>query len=166
MFLWTDDNLSTRYLWEYLGQSERRAMASFPLYARVACFKGYDGASFSFNTGAPPDGFDEQFMIYRDLLAEGFDMYAYVTFTAPPHEGLSSRMATFLDRLQRIHHNLPLRTVPLRVLDFHATHGRVRPEHMAALAFQNTVHDSWCEELDRRFTTEERNRPVCDVVLR
>ena len=166
VFLWADDNLSTRFLWDYLTPKERQSMAAFPHYARVACFKGYDDESFSFNTRASPEGFREQLAIYRSLLAEGFDMYAYVTFTAVPHSGVDRRMAVFVDELQRIHHNLPLRTVPLRIQQFHATKTRIKSNQLEALSFQESVHHAWCEEMTRRFSTKERELPVCDVSIR
>lgn len=119
VFLWSDDNLSGRYFWTYLSREQRSYAARFPKYARVGCFKGYDEASFAFNTRASADLFTQQFEVYRDLLQEGFDMYAYATFTALPHPHVGQAMARFVDKLQAIHRNLPLRTVPLsRPIDF------------------------------------------------
>ena len=111
VFLWSDDNLSTRFFWQFLTGSQRHYIASFPKYSRVGCFKGYDGVSFSFNTKADPVHFTKQFEIFQELLNEGFDMYAYTTFTSPPHDGLRESMSQFVDKLQAIHPNLPLRTV-------------------------------------------------------
>ncbi len=166
VFLWSDDNLSNRYFWHFLTPDQRDYIASYPMYARVACFKGYNRESFSFNTKAAPDLFDQQFEIFRDLLAEGLDMYAYTTFTALPHSGLGDAMRSFVDRLQTIHPNLPLRTVPLKIDVFTPTSGRIREEHKRALRFQHDVHDAWLEELDRRFSSEERTTKITDVELK
>lgn len=166
VFLWSDDNLSNRYFWEFLTVHERARIAAYPSYARVACFKGYDAASFAFNTRAAPALFDQQFEIYADLLDQGLDMYAYVTFTAIPRDGLVPAMRQFVERLQRIHINLPLRTVPLKIVVFTPTARRVGPDQERALAFQHQVHTAWLEELDRRFSNAERAVPVCDVPMR
>lgn len=166
VFLWSDDNLSNRYFWKFLTREQRRYIADFPNYARVGCFKGYDAASFAFNTLAAPELFNQQFEIYRDLLHEGLDMYAYVTFTALPHTGLPQAMEQFVDKLQSIHRNLPLRTVPLKIEIFTPTSKRIQRDRERALAFQYDVHYAWLEELNRRFSEEERQLPIYDVQVR
>jgi uncharacterized Fe-S cluster-containing radical SAM superfamily protein len=166
IFLWSDDNLSTRYFWKYLTPTQRRYIVEFPKYARVACFKGYDEASFSFNTLAQPECFDQQFEIFRDLLKEGFDMYGYVTFTALPHNDLQAKMVKFVDKLQEIHHNLPLRVVPLKIESFTPTEGRIKKEQQKAIAFQYEVHTAWLEQINKRFDKTESNLSICDISIR
>jgi uncharacterized Fe-S cluster-containing radical SAM superfamily protein len=165
VFLWSDDNLSNKYFWKFLTHNQRKIIARFPKYSRVACFKGYDEASFSFNTLAAPELFNQQFEIYRNLLKEGLDMYAYVTFTAIPHEGLQNAMKRFVDKLQSIHPNLPLRTVPLKIEVFTPTQGRIKQNHEMALAFQYEVHGAWLEQLNKRFSETERNLPICEISM-
>lgn len=166
IFLWSDDNLSTEYLWNVLSPTQRSYMARYPKYARVACFKGYDDESFSFNTLASPALFAQQFKIYRRLLADGFDLYAYVTFTNAPHEHVGSRVRIFVDNLQRIHHNLPLRTVPLQIAKFNATDTRMTKRHEDALVFQHAVHQEWCEQVAARYSSAERALLISDVPMR
>jgi len=134
-----------------------------PSYARVACFKGYDETSFSFNAGVSPTLFEQQFQIYEDLLREGFDMYAYVTLTSPPHKDLGNYMRKFIDRLQYIHPNLPLRTVPLKIESYAPTRSRARKDHEIALKFQYDVHTAWLEELDKRFSGSQLDLPIYAV---
>jgi uncharacterized Fe-S cluster-containing radical SAM superfamily protein len=165
IFLWSDDNLSNRYFWKFLTSRQREYIASFPNYSRVACFKGYDEASFAFNTFAEPHLFNQQFEIYRDLLKEGLDMYAYVTFTALPHDDVSIAVERFVDRLQEIHPRLPLRTVPLKIEVYTPTGGRLAPEHKEALAFQHEVHAAWLDELSNRFSQIERLIPISEVTM-
>jgi uncharacterized Fe-S cluster-containing radical SAM superfamily protein len=114
VYLWSDDNLSTDYLWRYLSDAERRMMAEYPNYGRVGCFKGFDATSFSFNTRAELDLFEQQFVLMARLLDLGLDVYAYATFTTPPQprDYVRDAMRRFIDRLQALDEHLPLRTVP------------------------------------------------------
>lgn len=166
VFVWADDNLSSRYFWKYLSREQRQLISSYPLYARVACFKGYDEASFSFNTRAAPDCYSQQFAIYKDLLQEGFDMYAYVTFTALPDDGLHDKMERFVDRLQSIHTNLPLRTVPLKIKAYSPTQRRLKSDHARAMEFQNVVHACWIQQLQKRFPSELLKTEITDIPVR
>jgi hypothetical protein len=74
-------------------------------------------------------------------------------------------MQQFVDRLQRIHVNLPRRTVPLKIVVYTPTARRVGPDHEQALAFQHQVHAAWLKELDRRFSVAERAVAIYDVPL-
>jgi hypothetical protein len=55
----------------------------FSAAGRVACFKGFDEASFTFNTKAAPELFDRQFDLMERYLHTGIDLYAY-TRSLPP----------------------------------------------------------------------------------
>jgi hypothetical protein len=76
VYLWSDDNLSNDYFFRYLSEDTQHSVADHPGYGRVCCFKGFDAASFSFNTKAAPDLFDRQFELFSRLLAIGIDLYA------------------------------------------------------------------------------------------
>lgn len=165
IFLWSDDNLSSHNFWKFITKKQRKYVVRYKKYSRVGCFKGYDESSFSFNTHAPPELFIQQFEIYKDLLKEGFDMYAYVTFTAIPHDRLRSSMVRFVDKLQKIHPNLPLRTIPLKIEIFTPAKNRVKQDHERSLMFQYEVHNTWLEELGNRFSQTERNIPISDVSM-
>src|SRR3989442_7176324 len=118
VYLWSDDNLSNDYFWRYLPEADREAIVSYPHYGRVCCFKGFDRESLSFNTLAEPSLFDQQFELMRRLLCLGIDLYAYVTFTTPAIVNVEQSMRYFVDRLQSLDQNLPLRTVPLKIERF------------------------------------------------
>ena len=164
-FLWSDDNLSGEYFWTVLTVAEQQEITNYTNYARVGCFKGFDAASFSFNTMAEASGFDRQFEIMRRSIKSGLRMYAYTTFTAPTTAGLSAAMHTFVDRLQEIHPHMPLCTVPLEVQVFSPTSARIRAEHLQALEIQKEAVAAWMEEIGARFTAEERAQPVYSVSL-
>jgi uncharacterized Fe-S cluster-containing radical SAM superfamily protein len=150
IFLWSDDNLSTDNFWKFLTPEQISYISNFPNYSRVGCFKGYDEKSFVFNTGTHPSLFRQQFEIFKRLLKEGFDMYAYVTFTSvmQPTGNLLSSMNQFVDRLQTIHPNLPLRTVPLKIESYTPTQKRIKREHSEALKFQYEVLNIWLEVIN------------------
>ena len=87
-YVWSDDNLSNDYFFRYLDEETQHRVAEHPGYGRVCCFKGFDEASFSFNTKAAPELFDRQFELFSRLRATGMDLYAYATFTSPTADSL------------------------------------------------------------------------------
>lgn len=165
VYLWSDDNLSNDYFWQHLNNSQIRQIAEYPMYGRVACFKGIDPASFSFNTMAEPTGFEKQFEYFARLLETGMDIYAYVTFTVPDDKDLHSKISSFVDRLQDIHPKLPLRTVPLRVSTFTPVKNRLNSEREQSMVVQDKAIEYWRTELQTRFTLEENNKSIVDVCL-
>lgn len=164
VYLWSDDNLSTDYIWRYLSEEQRKAMARYANYGRVACFKGFDAASFAFNTRAAPEAFDEQFALMGRLLALGLDCYGYATFTGASSADMSSTMAQFVDRLQLLDENLPLRTIPLHIDPFTPVKPRLNDARREALQVQEAAIAAWNEELGRRFDATERALPIAEVV--
>ncbi len=166
IYLWSDDNLTTDFLWRFLNEAELKRLASYKNYGRVGCFKGFDENSFSFNTGAPPRYFKAQFSLMRRLIESGFDMYGYVTLTSDRNENLQSQISNFVDRIQsEVHPLFPLRTVPQRILEFTPTKRRIGGEQRKALEIQNEVVCLWQEELERRFSKEAREMRIFDHKL-
>ncbi|WP_146657830.1 hypothetical protein [Enhygromyxa salina] len=174
VYLWSDDNLSTDYFWTYLTEEQRILVATFKGYGRVACFKGFDNESFAFNTGAAPKLFDQQFDLFARLLATGVDLYAYVTLTGPSVHNIDDRVARFVDRLQSVHPNLPLRTAPLRVVTFGVVGERLRgplvrirdDAERATEEVQVRAIAAWMRELEARFDGEARATPIDRVTIR
>ncbi len=165
-FLWSDDNLSNDYFWRFLSRDDIDIIRSYPMYGRVGCFKGFDERSFTFNTTAPPEDFAQQFDLFSRLVAEGIDLYAYVTFTTPFGDGIADGMTKFCDMLQNVHRNLPLRTVPLKVAPFTPVKSRMKADHERSITIQHEVHSAWLDELSRRFSAVERKVSICNVAIR
>lgn len=166
IYLWTDDNLSNEYLWHYLRPNEIEQLVNFPNYGRVGCFKGFDAESFSFNTGAEPSAFEQQFQIMRRLVQTGFDVYGYTTFTTPSVTNIERKMSIFVDWLQdRIDPIFPLRTVPLYISVYTPTKSRIDPDKKLALELQRIAVDAWNNELSRRFSIEVRQRNITEHPL-
>jgi uncharacterized Fe-S cluster-containing radical SAM superfamily protein len=165
VYLWSDDNLSNDYFWRYLTMEERQSIKAYKTYGRVACFKGIDRESFAFNTAADPLLYDEQFVLFRRFVDFGLDIYAYVTLTTPYADSARSALSDFIDRLQKVHPLLPLRTVPLEVSTFTPVQSRLDDLCRAALKNQYAVAEYWQEELTNRFTASDRNTSICDVQM-
>ncbi|MGY4501619.1 putative Fe-S cluster-containing radical SAM superfamily protein [Bradyrhizobium sp. GM24.11] len=166
-YLWTDDNLSTTYLFDTLSNADLDILRGYQNYGRVCCVKGFDARSFSFNTRAVADGFDRQFEILRRVLGLGLDTYGYVTLTSPHSDGVAQGVADLLDRLQEIEPNFPLRIVPLRIQIFTPVAQRLArdAERERSLHIQEEAIAAWNSELQKRFDAEIRARPISDVPL-
>lgn len=169
VYLWSDDNLSTDYTFTKLSTDQLAVLQNYRQYGRVCCFKGFDEGSFSFNTKAA-NGFPNQFELFRRLLDLGLDLYAYATFTGPTLGAAENGVPDFIDRLQAIHPNLPLRTVPLEIQAFGPTKARLQGARKipaeTALQVQNDAIARWNSELASRFGIEERSRPITEVAIR
>jgi uncharacterized Fe-S cluster-containing radical SAM superfamily protein len=165
VYLWSDDNLSTDYFWKYLTDADREFIRSYSMYGRVCCLKGFDPQSFSFNTSAPPEEYDRQFVLLKRLAELGLDLYCYVTFTTDDTVNLDTKMSAFVDRLQSLDEHLPLRTIPLKIQVFGPTQTRLTPERTASLTNQCSAVDAWSNELERRYPASLRAMHISDVPL-
>lgn len=166
VYLWSDDNLSNDYFWQYLKEDDIELVATYSGYGRVCCFKGFDDTSFSFNTLAEPSLFSRQFELFRRLVELGIDLYAYATFTTTDRSSIDEGIPTFLDRLQSISENLPLRTVPLEVQVFSPVVSRLDEEKRQSIVNQWHAIEIWQKEIETRFGTSLREKTVTDVPIR
>jgi len=165
VYLWSDDNLSGDYFWRHLTESQRDRVAGYENYGRVCCFKGFDEESFQFNTAAGGELFVQQFGLMGRFVELGVDLYGYATFTSPNRNDIKGKMAGFVDQLQGVSVNLPLRVVPLEIKPFSPLSRRMSDLHRESLVNQQTAVSAWCEELEKRFPAELRSRLICDVPL-
>lgn len=165
VYLWSDDNLSNDYFWRFLTDEDITLIRGYVNYGKVCCFKGFNAESFAFNTAAAPELFDQQFALFRRYVQLGLDLYAYATFTAPRDTGIKSEMRNFVDRLQAISPNLPLRVVPLEVRAFAPVHERMKEAHHRSIEVQWNAIRCWNAELERRFPIDLRQQPIYEVSL-
>jgi uncharacterized Fe-S cluster-containing radical SAM superfamily protein len=165
-YVWTDDNLSNDYFWRYLSDEDIALIATWPMFGRVGCFKGFDEASFGFNTTAEPELFGRQFDLFARHLALGVDCYAYVTLTGPDPATVPDAMPRFVDRLQEVHELLPLRTIPLEIVQWGPVNRRMTPQRERALEVQARAVTAWSTELERRFTGDLRDTPIHKIPMR
>jgi uncharacterized Fe-S cluster-containing radical SAM superfamily protein len=165
-YLWSDDNLSNDYFWRFLTDRDRELIASYKNYGKVCCFKGFNAASFSFNTRAAPELFVRQLDLFRRFVALGIDVYAYATFTTPTTETIQDDMRRFVDSLQSVHVNLPLRVIPLEIRAFNPIVNRMSKIHESAMENQQWAISAWREELVSRFSASDQSRCIADVPIR
>ena len=165
VYLWSDDNLTTDFTWSLLDKSGFNLLKEYKNFGRVGCLKGFDPGSFSFNTGESANLLTFQFELLKKLVVSGIDTYAYVTFTTETLEYSKEKMGKFVDDLQRIHPNLPLRTVPLEVVAFEPVKQRMTPSYSEALENQYKVLIYWKEEIESRFSLEERTKRIFEIPL-
>ena len=165
-FLWTDDNLSTSYLFDKLDRQQLDQLTDYRNYGRVCCFKGFDAASFSFNTRAAEGDFEKQFAIMGRLLDLGLDTYGYITLTGPGPAGIEAKMDALFDRLQALDPNLPLRIIPLEIRAFSPMEARMTDRHHESLEVQALAIAAWNANIERRFDAEVRAKAISNVPLR
>ena len=166
VYLWSDDNLSNDYFWRILSEDQRNTIMAFRNYGRVGCLKGFDECSFAFNTGADPNLFNRQFQAIRQFISSGIDLYCYVTLTSDVQVGIGDKIKRFMDRLQAIDDNVPLRTVPLEIRLFTPVVARINETYKQALKVQWLAVEAWQKECETRFTSIERAQSIADVPLR
>lgn len=166
IYLWSDDNLSNDYFWQYLTKEQIQLVRGYTNYGRVCCFKGIDELSFHHNTNAEPSGFDMQFKLAEKLLHLGIDLYSYITLPALPETNFKEAIERFFDRIQAIDPNYLLRIVPLKIFEFSPVVSRIKDLQTKLLVGQSIAINYWNEELARRFSKEEMDIPITEVKLK
>lgn len=149
--VWIDDNLTSFNYWTYLTKKERQFISDTPNHCRAVCFKGFDQESFQFTTLAKADFFERQFQVAQRYVDEAIKLYGYVTFTTDQSSNHSDVIERFVDRLQCVSEDLPLRVIPLRIVKFHAMRPRLLNERADALRIQEEVFEIWNSTLQTRF---------------
>jgi hypothetical protein len=148
-----------------LSDDDLELVATYENYGKVCCFKGFNSESFAFNTGAAPLLFQRQFNLMSRYIQFGIDVYGYVTLTTPSDAGVRDDMKAFIDSLQAIHPNLPLRVIPLEIREFTPVTRRLHVEHRAAMNFQQLAVAAWTDELATRFTASQLAQSIADIQL-
>jgi len=166
VYLWSDDNLSNDFLWKYLSNEQIDLMSSYKMYSRVCCFKGIDERSFSLNTKAEAKLFSNQFELCKRLLEINLDLYCYITLTANSDTNFDIVVPKFLDSIQAIDEMLPLRIVPLKILEFTPVISRMNDGFADMLQGQFSAIKVWQSELKKRFSNEQLNLPITEISLK
>jgi len=165
VYLWSDDNLTCNYFWTVLTDKQREFLCSYRKYGKVACLKGFSSESFAFNTSLDSSLFQRRIHNLRQYVALDLDLYVYVTLTAPSIGRVKDEMSWFVDLLQDLNPNLPLRTVPLLIRNYTPTKARLTTERLLAFENQYAAAECWIDELSRRYSPEVRAMNIADVPL-
>jgi uncharacterized Fe-S cluster-containing radical SAM superfamily protein len=163
IFLWSDDNLSNDYFWKYLSKKDLELIQSYEMYARVCCFKGIDETSFSLNTNAAPELFQEQLNLAKRIMKLDIDLYFYITLTAPTSTDFHASILHLMDQLQEIHDNLPLRVIPLEIFEFTPVKSRMDDIKKDLIQGQYKAVEVWSNELKKRFSRDLINSPITEI---
>ena len=165
IYLWSDDNLSNDYLWKYLTVAQIETIRNYKMYSRVCCFKGINEESFTLNTKAEAKLFNQQFDLCKRLIELGLDLYCYVTLTAPSNTNFDDVIPAFLDKIQSIHTNLPLRMIPLEIIEFTPVKDRMTSVFFDMIIGQYKAIEIWNKELQNRFSSALRSTPITEINL-
>ena len=149
-YLWSDDNLSSDILLRPEMRPLLARIARNRGYGRACCLKGYDAASFAYNTGGPPEGFRRQLEVLGGYVRSGMDLYGYVTLTGPPGPPPADAIQRLLDALAALDPTLPGRIVPLRIVGFGAMRHRVDAGKLEAMQRQEVAAVAWTQALVQR----------------
>lgn len=163
LLLWSDDNLSNDYFWTYLSEKQIQAVADYKMYCRVCCFKGIDEKSFMLNTQADPSHFHIQFELFRRFHQLGLDLYGYITLTAGTDTNFKKVIPEFLDNIQKIHENMPLRIVPLEIFKFKPVLERITSVEEDLLLGQYQAIQVWNDELKSRFDQSLLDADITEI---
>ena len=167
-YLWSDDDLSSDFMFKALSVEERAQIERYENYGQVCCFKGYDSHSFQFNSRAGQSRFETQIALMKETLQLDIDVYAYVTLTSPFLEQIEDGVRRFMDELQQLSEFLPLRTIPLEIsAEFKPPVLRGIEECMShSLTGQRIAIDVWNKEIESRFSLDMRQKEIVDIPLR
>lgn len=83
----------------------------------------------------------------------------------PSASGIMEDMQRFVDRLQALDKNLPLRTVPLEIQVFSPVQRRMNSLTREALRHQYVAIEAWKHVLESRYSCTEREQNIADVRL-
>ena len=164
-YVWWDTNLSTYFPWKYLSSGQWELVRYSPNLGVQATIKGITSIGFSENSRVQSKYFDRQFDVLAKLVNSKLDVYINLTLTLSSLDNIQEDMGRFVDRLQRIHPNLPLRTNPVEIKVYTPTRSRLSPERRQMLNNQYIALQVWLTELRNRFSNKELSTPQPFVSL-
>lgn len=165
IYLWSDDVLTTDCFFSKLSIEEQQYMAQYKMYGKVACFKGFDEESFTFNTCSINHSLKDQMFLAKKYIEAGFDIYFYQVLTCLNIENIEKKIANYMDQLQGISHDVPLRVVPIKIKKFGANEKRFIGEKVPSIDNQYVALEVWKNEIYKRYGMEMFDWNIEDVVL-
>ena len=160
VYLWSDDVLTSDYLFTKLTNSQIQYMVQYQHYGKVACFKGIDDASYCFNICSRTSFLNQQLINAKKYIDLGFDIYFYIVLTLSDMNCINKRISIFFDQLQKIAYYLPLRVVPIKIKKFATNEHRINPIRNRSIINQKEALLAWQEEISKRFNSCEIERDI------
>lgn len=166
IYLWSDDVLTTDFLFTKLSEAQVQYMSKYQRYGKVACFKGIDDESFCYNTCVTVSEHQKQLTMAKKYIDLGFDIYFYVILTMPNMKNINNKISTFIDKLQGIAYYLPLRVVPIKIMKFANNMHRFNAMREVSIFNQFEVLALWKEEIAKRYTSCEIESDISSLPLK
>jgi uncharacterized Fe-S cluster-containing radical SAM superfamily protein len=168
IYIWIDTNLSmTKYLENI--ESDLKNIMKKRNVGVVGCFKGFCKEDFSILTGAEPKFYDKQFEAAKLFLDWKTDFYVYLPALIY-NDDVEKKAKGFVQRLQELNKNLPLRVEMLIIKNYpgavinireKANQGRPMPT-----IDQKLVFDLWYNKLlPKLYSKEMLNKFCCEIPL-
>jgi uncharacterized Fe-S cluster-containing radical SAM superfamily protein len=168
LYLWIDTNLSmTKYLEKI--ESDLKSIMQRRNVGVVGCFKGFCKEDFSILVGAEPKFYEKQFESARLFLDWKTDFYVYLPALIYKND-VENKTKGFIQRLQDLNKNLPLRVEMLIIKDYPGAviniqektkQGRPMPQ-----VNQKIVFDIWYNKLiPKLYSKEMLNKFCCKIPL-
>jgi uncharacterized Fe-S cluster-containing radical SAM superfamily protein len=168
VYLWIDTNLSNlNYLKKF--KKELKEVLQKRNVGVVGCFKGVNKSDFSILTGAAEKFYETQFEAAKLLVGWGTDVYFYLPALVYENN-VKIKVENFVERLQKIHKNLPLRLEVISIIDYPAaeetTEKRAKAGRLMPGLDQRVVFDLWYRKiLPKFYSKEELEKYCCEVKL-
>lgn len=166
-YIWIDTNLSTiKYIKEF--EKELKRVLQKRNVGVVGCFKGFDENDFSILTGVEPKFYANQFETAKILVQWKVDIYFYLV-PLIYEDNLEKKIENFIQKLQKIHKNLPLRVeiIPI-IVSYQAAKINIEEKTLQGRPLpkipQTTVFDLWYNKiLPKFYSKKELEKYCCEV---
>jgi len=168
IYLWIDTNLSTTKYLEKL-ESDLKDIMKKRNVGVVGCFKGVSKEDFALLTGVKQEFYEKQFETAKLFLNWKTDFYVYLPALVYENN-IEQKTMAFINRLQELNNNLPLRTEILiikkypgavRNMKLRAKEGRPVPK-----VDQKIFFDLWYNKLlPQIYPKEMLDKFCCEVPL-
>jgi len=168
LYVWIDTNLSmTKYLENIEG--DLRSIMKKRNVGAVGCFKGFCKEDFSILTGAEPKFYEKQFEAAKLFLNWKTDFYVYLP-ALTYNDDVEKKAKEFVQRLQELNKNLPLRVEMLIIKDYPGAVINIREKTNQGRPMptidQKLVFELWYNKLlPKLYSKEMLNKFCCEIPL-
>jgi len=163
VYLWIDTNLSTNKYLENI-ESDLKSIVQKRNVGVVGCFKGVCKEDFSMLTGAEPKFYEKQFETAKLLLSWKTDFYVYLPALVYANN-TERKVGEFIEMLQILNKNLPLRVEMLIIKDYPGAIINIRQKEKEGRPMPKTdqkiVFDLWYNKLLPKYYSKKMLEKFC-----